>query len=320
MPDIHEASVLLSAIQQRIASAVGQFKENLDQQPPPSFLIDILNSDLDFPDIKHIDLSQVLDGLSLDDGFFKDLGSLIHGGQLNLGNLGGLSNLGGLKLDNLGALGRKLLAGNLLGTIKDDIDAFIRGSGGAPLPTAIHGILGRQVSIGVSFLTTLKNLGNAKLPDQVVQGWMKYFFAAGGYETLDGVQITAPGRPAVSTTDLNGLQAGLKGLLNERSAQQYVRDLIRILIEIADDQRYGLASRLKNLKDAVKPQAQAKAVRWFTGAGSMAESLVTSAVEELSLGVSQFQTNPVIAAAAATYAGTAARKASQHLFLSQAGV
>jgi len=34
------------------------------------------------------------------------------------------------------------------------------------------------------------------------------------------------------------------------------------------------------------------------------------------LGVAQFQTNPMLAASAATYAGTAARKATQHTFLS----
>ena len=61
---------------------------------------------------------------------------------------------------------------------------------------------------------------------------------------------------------------------------------------------------------------QDKATRWFKGAASMAESLVTSAVEEALLGVAQFQTNPMLAASAATYAGTAARKATQHAFLS----
>ena len=41
------------------------------------------------------------------------------------------------------------------------------------------------------------------------------------------------------------------------------------------------------------------------------------AVEEAVLGVSQFQTNPLLAAAASTFAGTAARKAAQHVFLSE---
>jgi hypothetical protein len=65
---------------------------------------------------------------------------------------------------------------------------------------------------------------------------------------------------------------------------------------------------------------QTKARRWFKGAASLSESLVTSAVEEASLGVAQFQTNAVIAAAAATFAGTVARKATQHVFLSEVGV
>ena len=321
MPDslTNEASVLLSAVQERIVAAIEGFKSDLDLQPPSAdqqnLLITLLNDPkVDFPDVKQLDLSQVLDRFGLDDGFFKGLDSVIDGGHLSL------KNLGQLDLSNLSGLGQRLLTGNVLSNIKKDIDGLLQGRGRSPLPSAIHGILGRQASIGISFLTTLKNLANAQLPDQIVQGWMQYFFAGTGYETLDGVQIVAPGRAALSTTDLNGLQQGLKGLLNERSAQQYVRDLVRILVEIADNMRYDLEKRLPKLKAAVNPQAQAKAVRWFTGAGSMAESLVTSAIEELSLGVAQFQTNPVIAAAAATYAGTAARKASQHLFLSQAGV
>lgn len=313
-----EASVLLSAIQERIVSAVDDFKNALEQQPPgpdrQSLLLGLLNDpNVDFPDIKHVDLSQLLDRLGLD-GLFSNLGSLIQGGKLSLPAFNQM-NLGKVR-----DLGQKLLSGNVIETIKNEIDALRQSGGGAPLPDAIRGVLGRQASIGISFITTLKNLARRELPEQVVQGWMKYFFAAGGYETLDGVQIVAPGRAALSTTDLNALQQGLKGLLNERSAQQYVRDLVRILVEVGENLRYDLEARLPKLKAKVDPQAQAKAVRWFTGAGSMAESLVTSAVEELSLGVAQFQTNPVIAAAAATHAGTAARKASQHLFLSEVGV
>jgi hypothetical protein len=44
---------------------------------------------------------------------------------------------------------------------------------------------------------------------------------------------------------------------------------------------------------------------------------VTSAVEEACLGVSTFQTNALIAASAGTFAGTAARKATQHVFLAE---
>ena len=52
----------------------------------------------------------------------------------------------------------------------------------------------------------------------------------------------------------------------------------------------------------------------------MAESGVMTAVEETLLGIGQFTTNPMIAAAAGTYAGAVARKATQHVFLSEMSV
>jgi hypothetical protein len=56
---------------------------------------------------------------------------------------------------------------------------------------------------------------------------------------------------------------------------------------------------------------------WFKGFSAMAESTVMGAVEEATLGVAAFQTNPLIAASASTFAGVAARKAAQHVFLSE---
>ena len=90
-------------------------------------------------------------------------------------------------------------------------------------------------------------------------------------------------------------------------------------LEAVGDIRYDdLPARYQSLLDKLQgAEGQAKARRWFRGVGSHAEAIVTSAVEEATLGVSQFQTNPLVAAAAATYAGTAARKAAQHVFLSQ---
>ena len=40
-------------------------------------------------------------------------------------------------------------------------------------------------------------------------------------------------------------------------------------------------------------------------------------LEEATLGVTQFQTNPLLAASAGTFAGSVARKAAQHVFLKE---
>lgn len=332
-----EAAALLSAIEQRIESAVGALTGSAGQAAAGDTpLLKLINSNVDFPGIKQADLSNFLDTLGLSrlvDGFdlddlFGNIGSLI---QRPSGQGRPSLNLGALKLPDTQILGRlkeladRLLTdGNPLTTIRSQIDSLRQDGHLSALPTVLHGIVGRQVALGISFITTLRNLVNPDLPPQIVKGWMDYFFADGGYKTLDGIQIVAPaqaGQGAASLTPA-GLQQNLKGLLNERSAEQYVRDLIRILVEVGGNVRYNhMDGRLMVLDTKVPDAAnKQKAVRWFKGAGSMAESMVTSAVEELALGVAQFQTNPVLAAAAATYAGTAARKASQHAFLSAAGI
>jgi len=326
-----EAAALLSAIEQRIESAVAALTTQAPADPP---LLKLINSNVDFPNLKQIDLSNFLDTLGagrLIDGFdlddlFGNLGSVIDrkGGKPSL-------NLGALKLPDTPILGhlkqladRLLADGNPIATIRNQLDGLRQDGRLTALPAVVHGIVGRQVALGISFITTLRNLVNPDLPPQIVKGWMDYFFAEGGYTTLDGIQIVSPGQSGPGGPDLSvaGLQKGLKGLLNERSAEQYVRDLIRILVEVGGNVRYNhMDGRLLVLGTKVQDEAnKKKAVRWFKGAASMAESLVTSAVEELALGVAQFQTNPVLAAAAATYAGTAARKASQHAFLTAAGV
>jgi hypothetical protein len=68
------------------------------------------------------------------------------------------------------------------------------------------------------------------------------------------------------------------------------------------------------------PPQQEIAKRWFKGFATMAESGVTAAVEETLLGIGTFQGNRLIAASAGVYAGTAARKATQHVFLAELGV
>ena len=54
-----------------------------------------------------------------------------------------------------------------------------------------------------------------------------------------------------------------------------------------------------------------KFVAWLRGFSTMAESAAMRAVEVGTQGVAEFQTNPLIAAAAGSFAGTAARKLAQ---------
>jgi hypothetical protein len=166
-----------------------------------------------------------------------------------------------------------------------------------------------QFSIALSLITTLKNLVDVQVPKAIEEAYLHYFFADEGFRTVDGIVIVPPAHLSL---------ANLKDLFSDRTAERYVRDLTHLIVEAAGDVRFELRTRYPKLLNALPAGApQETAGKWFKGFASMAESWVTSAVEEACLGVAEFQTNPLLAAAAGTYAGTAARKAAQHVFLKE---
>ena len=186
----------------------------------------------------------------------------------------------------------------------------------------------------------------ANVPESLEQGLLAYFFSQDGYKTVDGESVIAP----VHLSDLKAIAAGavdvgpgldikvstapavkqLKGLFNTATAEQYLRDIIRVIVESAYDAVRGLKDS-KNAKglystvtDKLRSRQQSEADRdavvnkfvvWFRGFSAMAESATMRAVEVGTQGVSEFQTNPLIAAAAGAFAGTVARKLAQGAFL-----
>ncbi len=173
-------------------------------------------------------------------------------------------------------------------------------------------VLASQLNIAVSFATTAALMPKTAGP-AIEEGVLRYFFTRDGFRTIDGSQLVAP----IHREDVDLMDGkALKGIFSQRSADRYIRDMIRVVVEAADDARYDLTRRY----DAVLTTAEDKRPKyedWFKGFASMAEGAVTSAVEEACMGVASFQTNPLIAASAATFAGTAARKATQHVFLAE---
>lgn len=316
------ACAVLALIQDRAAAVLGRDEPSeftaLSIEPGRRGFLEQLNDAArDVPEGLSLDVSRLLDELNvLDLVGDGDSPGLVSRLQVRIAELG----------DDLRELGTGVLAGRGIGAVHDLLKRLGRGGLGVAgrLPQAALSLLRHQVGIGVSFVTTLRNLATLDLARQIPEGWNAYFYAEQGFRTVDGIPIVAPAHghllSRLAAAELAGqtLQESLRGLLNERRAEQYVRDMIRTLVEVAGDARYKLRERHAIMGGRAADQA--KATRWFKGAGSMAESLVTSAIEEVTLGVAQFQTNPVIAAAAATYAGTAARKATQHVFLAQLGI
>src|ERR1700675_2618107 len=246
---------LLTAIQNRASLALKEWTVPTRDPGAPSLLLNALNrEDTAAPELDLFDVSPLLDRL--------DLGGLVGEGDttpdVRQWLTGAIGNLGGLH-----GVAHQVLSGNPTAIVRGLVDRLRKGgsAGGGRLPDMVGGILRRQLGVGISFVTTLTNLETADLPEQVVGGWKSYFFGENGFQTVDGIEIIAPGHsgllasltPAsVASVALDpagfkqGLR-GLRGLLNERSGEQYVRDLIRIVVEVGGDLRYQLPARRREL-------------------------------------------------------------------------
>ena len=214
--------------------------------------------------------------------------------------------------------------------------------GGAPAGESVRRLrqlLGGDVGIALPFATILNAVqrggqDTAAIPQSVERALLDYFFTAEGFKTVDGESVVAPVHVsdvkeavvgAVQQRDLSGTQ--LRGLFSKTTAERYLRDIIRVIVESAFDAarhvkdsggRFGavvsgLRGRASQAKSADVIERQF--VTWLRGFASMAESTAMRAVEVGTQGVSEFQTNPLIAAAAGSFAGTVARKLAQDSFL-----
>jgi hypothetical protein len=221
------------------------------------------------------------------------------------------------------------------------VDGF-GGSSGGPAGESVsrlRQLLGRDVGVALPFATILSAVRGAgqdaaAIPQSVERAVLEYFFTADGFKTVDRENVVAPVHVsdvkeavvgAVQQRDLTGVQ--LRGLFSKTSAERYLRDIIRVIVESAYDAARGLkdpGGRFGTVVSGLRSRAsQSKSgdaiekqfVTWFRGFASMAESASMRAVEVGTQGVSEFQTNPLIAAAAGSFAGTVARKLAQDSFL-----
>ncbi len=184
----------------------------------------------------------------------------------------------------------------------------------------LSGMLGSflegQFGIALSLVTTLKNLADPSLPRLVTDSVMQYFFGPNGFSTVDEISIAPP-------MNLSGIPKNLgdlKGFLSEKNAERYVRDVISVVVEATGDFQYKLRDRYGRMIAQLSAAHQETAKRWFKGFAAMAEAGLSSAVEETLLGIGTFQGNKLVAASAGAYAGTTARKMTQHVFLSEMAV
>jgi len=263
----------------------------------------------------------------------NDPDAVPHGVQLQLLDFFRFLNLSDLLAGTDTSDSRPLpdLIGNVLNKLERDMRDLVKAKSPADVLNAVRGsfgtrddhgllnvvepFLGRQFGVVLSLVTSLKNLVAPEIPQTLAKAVTLYFFGKNGYQTVDGLTISPPLH--IASVDDVKLDK-VKDLLSERTADRYVRDLTRVLVEAGGDQQYELRRRYTEIINALTPETtKNNAVRWCKGFAAWAESMVTSAVEEATLGVAQFQTNPLLAASAGTFAGSVARKAAQHVFLKE---
>jgi hypothetical protein len=233
--------------------------------------------------------------------------------------------------------------------LKTDLLGLLSGRGGLPaiiidlqkLGAQATNLLAAQFIIGASLLSIVQALDPKNL-DSVFDAQSQYFFGhhpvdprdpskgtAAGYVTIGGEVIAPPALPTLSSI------AALKSLGNissNKTGEQYVRDLTRVGFEAVANDVWNLENRYDqiaanaklvpgNPKFQLKINDPTKAQSWFKGFADYAESAVTSVVEQaLSQSGGPVPANALLAAGIATAAGTAARKASQHVFLQEIGI
>lgn len=223
-----------------------------------------------------------------------------------------ISGTGGL-INDLDDILKKTATMDLKGVL-DDL---------AQLAPDLAKLAGQQLGVGLSLLALIEQAPDNDLIKPVTEAYQAYFFDPNGYTTLEGGAIVAPTIDASAVDPINFTLADLRNEVRKyasrKTADQYVRDLIRITVEASANALFKLNDRYARLQALSGADGQTKQT-WFRGFASLAESTVTSAVEQAALGISTFSTNQLIAASLGTFAGTIARKATQDVFLAEIGL
>jgi hypothetical protein len=195
--------------------------------------------------------------------------------------------------------------------------AFFRGQPDlTPLLATFGSVLEGQFAIGISLLTTLMNLTGPTFPRAIADAVLAYFFDPDGFITIDGVRLAPPAQLDGSAVSASNLRLPS----TPHSGEGYVREIVAVIVEAVCDSQFALHERYHQMIARLGTPRQEVAKRWIKGFAAMAESGVGAAVEETLLGISAFATNSIVSAAAGTFAGTVARKATQHVFLGEMGV
>lgn len=199
------------------------------------------------------------------------------------------------------------------------------------LPDVFKSLLETNTDLALSFGISWKHFPNlnAKYYGNAILG---YFFNEKGYTTVSGKSIQPPQLASASEdeegNDIPAIKKMIKDLKQQiqkageqATAEQYIRDMTRISVEVTWDQIYGLEKRYKELKEKYgKDDKKKKLVAWFDSFGELAAASVLPVVETVLSGIGDVELNPKIVTGIGTFCSTTARKAIEHAYLQAIGI
>ncbi len=113
--------------------------------------------------------------------------------------------------DRVGGLGKKFLDGNGVEAVRELLKNLWSAQAEAGQRPLLE-VLRRHLGLGITFVTTLRNLADLDLADRISDGWSQYFFGEKGFETADGISIVPPAHGELLAALAGGGGLGLEGL------------------------------------------------------------------------------------------------------------
>jgi len=186
------------------------------------------------------------------------------------------------------------------------------------LPNVVRDVIDMQVGILLSFSATIKNFGSFNVNDYK-DSFNHYFFSENGFQTVSGDMVMRPKLPKVKDLNIGDGRTTanhLKTIGNQISAERYIRDIIRIIVETAGDSLYETRRRYQQLNQKYgADNSKKKLVAWFDSFGDIAEASLLPVVEQILNGIGSADLNPLIAASIGTFCSVVTRKATEHSYL-----
>ena len=137
--------------------------------------------------------------------------------------------------------------GDALSGLFDRIQADVPGPDSKNSMIRLQAFIGKDATLPfATIMDALKQAAQelAGIPESIEQALLDYFFKVDGYQTLDAESVVSPvhladlGKAVAGAVEVGSAAAGVqsfKGLFSKTTAERYLRDTIRVIVESAYD-------------------------------------------------------------------------------------